>query len=428
MASRNHVHRAIELYEDELARYPNVTGIGVVPVTDDPDGPTNLAVAVYVTRKVPRDELKAGERIPPTLEIPSRDGAQGPFRRGSSRLGSSPSRISSTSSLHSHRGRRAVMPDGNEDVDKDTPVSSFDAAEESISDEISTGEDEQVEKTPRSGFEKVEGYKAPTAPSHSQFSPEAVGEVLSVPDETTQLPDIGEASFGPPDALAETVHGADDRFQITNTAAYPWRAHASLRITAADNSVWIGTGWFVGPRLLVTAGHVVYIKNSGVAGRDGWVQKIVVMPGRNGGTLPFGSATTSNFWSVVGWATDGDGEYDYGAIVLGESLGDRTGWLGFGNWPSLDGVHANISGYPGDKPAAPSGMPPGRSTPPAPARCSTTSIPPAARVDHAVYRFANGSRYGIAIHAYGGATVNSGTRISQPVFNNIKAWKEASQA
>ena len=39
------------------------------------------------------------------------------------------------------------------------------------------------------------------------------------------------------------------------------------------------------------------------------------------------------------------------AIVLGESLGDRTGWFGFGNWPSLDGVHANISGYPGDKPA-----------------------------------------------------------------------------
>ena len=273
------------------------------------------------------------------------------------------------------------MPDGNEVVDKDTPVSSFDAGEESISDEISTGEDDQVEKTPRSGFEKVEGYKAPTAPSHSEFSPEAVGEVLSVPDETTQLPDIGEASFGPPDARAETVHGADDRFQITNTAAYPWRAHASLRITAADNSVWIGTGWFVGPRLLVTAGHVVYIKNSGVAGRDGWVQKIVVMPGRNGGTLPFGSATTSNFWSVVGWATDGDGEYDYGAIVLGESLGDgpagsglATGRVSMASTPTSRGIQVTSR-------RAPSGMPPGRSTPRAPARCSTTSTPPAARVD-----------------------------------------------
>ena len=76
MASRNHVQRAIELYEEELARYPNVTGLGVVPVTDDPESPADLAVAVYVTRKVPRRELKASERIPPTLEIPSRDGAQ----------------------------------------------------------------------------------------------------------------------------------------------------------------------------------------------------------------------------------------------------------------------------------------------------------------------------------------------------------------
>ena len=76
MASRNHVQRAIELYEEELARYPNVTGIGVVPVTDEIEGPADLAVAVYVTRKVPRDQLKADERIPPLLEIPSRDGSQ----------------------------------------------------------------------------------------------------------------------------------------------------------------------------------------------------------------------------------------------------------------------------------------------------------------------------------------------------------------
>ena len=76
MASRDHVRRAIEIYEEELARYPNVTGIGVVPVTDHTEGPADLAVAVYVTRKVPRDQLKVGERIPPLLEIPSRQGSQ----------------------------------------------------------------------------------------------------------------------------------------------------------------------------------------------------------------------------------------------------------------------------------------------------------------------------------------------------------------
>jgi hypothetical protein len=76
MATRSHVQRAIELYQEELARYPNVTGIGVVPVNDETEGPADLAVAVYVTRKVPRDQLEDDERIPGTVEIPSREGSR----------------------------------------------------------------------------------------------------------------------------------------------------------------------------------------------------------------------------------------------------------------------------------------------------------------------------------------------------------------
>ena len=41
---------------------------------------------------------------------------------------------------------------------------------------------------------------------------------LSVPSDLDNLPDIATASYGPPPALAETVHGPDDRVQITNTS------------------------------------------------------------------------------------------------------------------------------------------------------------------------------------------------------------------
>ena len=41
----------------------------------------------------------------------------------------------------------------------------------------------------------------------------------------------------------------------------------------------------------------------------------------------------------------------------------------------------------------------------------------------AVYRIINGGRYGVAIHAYGGAVTNSGTRIITAVYNNMVAWK-----
>jgi hypothetical protein len=70
MATRRQAQRAIEIHQDELIQYPNVTGLGVVPVED---GPGESAVAVYVTAKAPEDELRADEQIPPTLQVPGRE-------------------------------------------------------------------------------------------------------------------------------------------------------------------------------------------------------------------------------------------------------------------------------------------------------------------------------------------------------------------
>jgi glutamyl endopeptidase len=265
------------------------------------------------------------------------------------------------------------------------------------------------------GTELVEGHVRTEA---------ALSELFTAPV-TTQLRDIGEASFGPPPPLAETVHGPDDRVQITNTAIYPWRVHASLLITAADNSPWIGTGWFIGPHTLITAGHVVYIKNSGVPGRDGWVKSIKVMPGRNGSSLPYGSVTSSNFRTVNGWANSGDENYDYGAIIIPTELGNTVGWLGFGVWPDADllSAVANISGYPGDKPAGTQWYD-HQTIASVNARKVFYDIDTAGgQSGSAAYRIINGVRYAVAIHAYGGVTTNSGTRIIQPVYNNMVAWK-----
>lgn len=251
----------------------------------------------------------------------------------------------------------------------------------------------------------------------------AVAKQFKAPD-TSALPDIAAATFGEL-VQRETVHGTDDRVQIQATNIYPWRAHASLLITAADNSQWIGTGWFIGPHTLMTAGHVVFIKNSGIPGRDGWVRSIVVMPGRNGASLPYGSVTSRSFRSVVGWTQNGDQNYDYGAIILPSDLGLTTGWFGFGVWgdSELMTVTGNISGYPGDKPS-------GTQWYAARRIASVTARKVYYDIDTAggqsgsgVYRIINGGRYGIAVHAYGGATTNSGTRIVSPVFSNMVNWK-----
>ena len=253
---------------------------------------------------------------------------------------------------------------------------------------------------------------------------EAAADELWTPPEK-MLPDIATASFGEPGPEAETVHGPDDRVQITNTSAYPWRVHASLAIVARDNSRWIGTGWFIGPHTLITAGHVVHIKNSGVPGRDGWVRSIQVMPGRNGSSLPYGSVTSTNFRSVGGWTNSGDENYDYGAIIIPTELGNTVGWFGFGVYSDADLVAAtgNISGYPGDKPAGTQWYD-SRKIASVNSRKVYYDIDTAGgQSGSAVYRIINGARFGIGIHAYGGATTNSATRIIDQVYNNMVAWK-----
>jgi hypothetical protein len=71
MATRRQAQRAVEIHQEELIRYPNVTGLGVVPAKE---GSGESAVAVYVTSKVPGDELGPDEQIPTMLQVPGREG------------------------------------------------------------------------------------------------------------------------------------------------------------------------------------------------------------------------------------------------------------------------------------------------------------------------------------------------------------------
>lgn len=291
-------------------------------------------------------------------------------------------------------------------------------------DEIVEGADQDVySDAPGTGEGEapamVEGmeFEADVVPSVSAF---AVAE--QAPD-TSGLRPIGEATYGEP-LGAESVLGPDDRVQIHNTGDYPWRAHCSLLITANDGARYIGTGWFIGPKTVITAGHCVFIHAPGT-NRHGWAQSIQVMPGRNGGALPFGSVTTANLRSVSGWTNDGNPEYDYGAIILPTDLGNQTGWFGLGAYTddTLRGSTVNISGYPGDKPAGTQWYHWNRVADVGARKVYYDIDTAGGQSGSAVYRVVDGARYGVAAHAYGGSATNSGTRITTPVFNNLVAWK-----
>ena len=219
----------------------------------------------------------------------------------------------------------------------------------------------------------------------------------------------------------EVVIGADDRTRINNTTDVPWRMICSLRITAGDGSGWIGTGWLVAPRTVITAGHCVYIAN-----RGGWVRSIDVIPGRNGAAEPLGRCTSHSFRSVLGWTQSGHRNYDYGAIILPRTCGfGRLGGFGFASLSdaSLRSLRLNLSGYPGDKP-------PGtqwyhaRTTKSVTPRTIVYDIDTAGGQSGApVWRNLNGTRHAVGIHTNGALSGNSATRIVPPVFNNLQAWK-----
>ena len=81
--------------------------------------------------------------------------------------------------------------------------------------------------------------------------------------------------------MREVIIGTDNRVRINPTTSYPWRAICALKITAANGTKWIGTGWLISPRTVITAGHCVYMHDEG-----GWAKSIEVIPARNDTTNP----------------------------------------------------------------------------------------------------------------------------------------------
>ena len=220
----------------------------------------------------------------------------------------------------------------------------------------------------------------------------------------------------------EVIIGADERVRVGNTTTYPWRAICALLITAQNNRQFIGTGWLISPRTVVTAGHCVYMHEEG-----GWAKSIRVIPGCNDAAQPYGAHIGTVLRSTTGWVNSKNRDFDYGAIILPQASrpGDTTGFFGLAvrNDQYLLNASLNLSGYPGDKggrqqwfmaqrPKAVSN------------RVITYDIDTmGGQSGSPVWVLENGSRYGVGVHTNGAGSGNSATRINQEVFNNLVSWK-----
>ena len=218
-----------------------------------------------------------------------------------------------------------------------------------------------------------------------------------------------------------SVIGADGRYQITNTTSFPYSAIAQISFTSGG-STYGCTGWMINANTVATAGHCVYDNGA-------WSSNVRVYPGRNGSSTPYGSCSASRLYSVTGWTSSRNAEYDYGAIKLSCTVGNSTGWFGY-RWQSasLTGQATYLAGYPCDKPY-----------PTLWRHDDSVRITDTRRIYYAndTYGCQSGApvwnhggsctNCGIAIHAYGVGSngYNGGTRITESVFNNLTTWKNS---
>ena len=81
MATQSICEAALEEYEEKLSGLPNVTGLGIVSLDEKNPASPDLAIAVYVEKKVPADELDKLELVPKKIQIKQGEVLQEVFTR-----------------------------------------------------------------------------------------------------------------------------------------------------------------------------------------------------------------------------------------------------------------------------------------------------------------------------------------------------------
>ena len=271
-----------------------------------------------------------------------------------------------------------------------------------------------------------------TAPNQPFYSSDKLlvkgkGSVTELTTRPTEL-----VGIVPPYApvLPESIYGGvDDRERILDTHNAPWRMICSLSI-AGPNGNFLGTGWFAGPKTIITAAHCIYEE----VRMRGWASQIQVFPGRDGHTLPY-QAVSQQFEVPEEWVESGgtNPDYDYGAIHLDTPLGEEIGWfsVAVASNDELNGVRVNLSGYPND---AKGGWGKYQLF-----HADQISSVAENRFFYTIDTFGgqsgapvwfeldNGKRQVVGIHTYGirgSFRLNSATRITPIILNDVKKWLE----
>jgi len=219
-------------------------------------------------------------------------------------------------------------------------------------------------------------------------------------------------------AFAEIIGPTDSRMQVTNTGAFPASAVAQLVITTRDGTVTGATGTFITDTVLLTAAHAVFIPGAGSS--SGRIQRMIVVPGRNGPQEPFGAATARDFYVPDLWLQHQLPDADYSLVFVPTLAGVRPYRPVAAPDSQLQGLGVRVAGYPLDKP-------PGTQWVDQRNVVAVTRGQVAYDVDtmpgqsgSAVAHLQGDGAFIVAIHRFGTDRANYGTRITEEILQDIR--------
>lgn len=141
--------------------------------------------------------------------------------------------------------------------------------------------------------------------------------------------------------LKKIIIGDDER-SISPISTFPYKSICLLEILDKNNESYQGTGFFISPRCVVTAGHCVFFNGK-------WAKEIAVLSTIKNKNGSFEKTSSNNFKSVKGWVSDGDINFDYGAVILNDSALYSSIGAGLKLNNDINENSIVISGYPKDK-------------------------------------------------------------------------------